>query len=1167
MQRTIDHVGRLHLSSGTLTLRMSVGAGTGTFHFWLTGSVHRELLIGGPAMTETLQMEAIADAGEIGITETLARRLDPGCVGPRKEAAILLAAPPEVERRRAPGVGDVGELDIASAIPVATRAHVLLKKSEPEHRTITAAFIDMMDIDRLLEELGPQRLGEGLDARIRQIEEAALQFEVPFYESDVGKSSIKALLTAGAPSSTGHDEERMLRTLRTVMEQPGVVPMRIGVNTGKVFTGDFGPPYRRAYRVFGDAINTAARVMAKAEAGQILSTEIVLNRSKTVFDATPIPPFAAKGKAEPVRASIVGPVIGTREDDRAALPLTGRDAELRTMLDAVDSTRSGVGMLVEMIGEPGIGKTRLLDEVVARSPDMRILRTHGEEYESATPYFAMRAVLRSALDLDPAADTSEVVERLGLVVESIEPSLVPWIPLLGVLLGLDLPPTPETAALDDRFLRERLAEVTWTFLHRALPGPTMLAIDDSHHLDEPTRDLVLRLFRAGGNHRAMVVLAHQASGRLLDTNELEAERCLLVHLGPLSPEATLDLVEMATEDQPLRPDEAEMVVDRSAGNAMFLMELLDAVRAFGSVDSLPDSIEALIAGQIDRLAPADRMILRYAAVLGTRFDPALLEEAVRSDVELDADVWDRLSDVLSLDPDGSLRFENSLVRDAAYEGLPYRRRRVLHERVGETIEATAGESLEEEVATLALHFHEAQRWDKSWVYCRQAGDRAMRIYANLDAARFFSKALAAGRRLRGAHTGELAELYERRSDALYLLGDYDEADRALKAARRLVGSDPVAGAPLVVKQANMTNKTGRYRQSNARVTRALTALEGHRGRAASARRARLMVLYAETRYYQNHRTESIRWANAAAQEARRSDAKDALAQAYKLLDIAYKENGELEKAVYGDRALKLYDELGDYKSQANILNNQGILAHEFSDWDGSLALFKRSLEMFETIGDRANAVLAKSNIAEVLTEQGRLDEAEPLLREAIRVWRGQGADADVADARRELAKLLARRGEFDVAAELFDTALDEQIRTGRAGEELGTAVGMCELRVLRAEGAEATQAIDAAMKQANLIEGGSVFVPKLHRLRAWALLQAGDDKAAGAELAAAMADARSRGDRFECVLLADALIALRTKAGADIGDLAADRAADMGKLGIVMTPSFPAVARVAAAVS
>ena len=102
-------------------------------------------------------------------------------------------------------------------------------------------------------------------------------------------------------------------------------------------------------------------------------------------------------------------------------------------------------------------------------------------------------------------------------------------------------------------------------------------------------------------------------------------------------------------------------------------------------------------------------------------------------------------------------------------------------------------------------------------------------------------------------------------------------------------------------------------------------------------------------------------------------------------------------------------------------------------------------------------------------------------------------------------------------------------------------------------------AIDEAMKQAGSVEGGSVFVPMLRRLRGWALLQAGDDKAAGSELAAAMSDARDRGDRFECVLLADALIALRTKGGAETSDLAADRAADMGKLGVVMTPSFPAV--------
>ena len=160
MQGTIDRVGRLHLSGGTIVLRMSVGIGTGTFHFFMTGSVHRELLIAGPAMTETLSMEAIADAGEIGISPALVKLLRPACIGPQKDTITLLGGSArgrartcaECRQRRGPRC--------RLGIPVAARAHVLLRKSEPEHRTITAAFIDMMDTDRLLEEIGPDALGE-----------------------------------------------------------------------------------------------------------------------------------------------------------------------------------------------------------------------------------------------------------------------------------------------------------------------------------------------------------------------------------------------------------------------------------------------------------------------------------------------------------------------------------------------------------------------------------------------------------------------------------------------------------------------------------------------------------------------------------------------------------------------------------------------------------------------------------------------------------------------------------------------------------------------------------------------------------------------------------------------------------------------------------------------
>ena len=183
----------------------------------------------------------------------------------------------------------------------------------------------------------------------------------------------------------------MLRTLREIMEQDGLVPMRIGVNTGKVFTGDFGPPYRRAYRVFGDAINTAARVMSKADAGQILSTEIVLNRSRTIFDVTPIAPFAAKGKSEPVKASIVGPAIGVKDSHHggvdAARPRSARPAAL---LDAVERARAGQGVdRRDLAASPGWARPVSSRTSVARSTDFRVVHSRCEEYEASTPYFAV----------------------------------------------------------------------------------------------------------------------------------------------------------------------------------------------------------------------------------------------------------------------------------------------------------------------------------------------------------------------------------------------------------------------------------------------------------------------------------------------------------------------------------------------------------------------------------------------------------------------------------------------------------------------------------------------------------------------------------------------------------------------------------------------------------
>ncbi len=693
MQRTIERVGRIRVGSGTVTLRMSIGIASGAIDFFTAGSVHRELLVVGPTATETAVIEGAADAGEIGISDTLALRLDPSCVGARQETGLLLAAPPDVDERPAPDVGRVSGTVIASCIPVAAREHVLLERSEPEHRTITAVFFDLMNTDVLLAELGPTGFAEALDERISSIQEAAARYEVPFNVTDVAKGSVKVLLTAGAPSSTGHDEEQALRLAREVLDRPGVVPLRAGINTGRVFTGDFGPPYRRAYAVLGDAINTAARVMARAEAGQILATEIVLERSRTTFETTPIDPFQAKGKTEPVRASLVGPIVGRREERIAETPFVGRERERAALRAVLDDVRAGNGWTVEIAGPSGIGKTRLIREVLAATPELRVFRATCEEYEASTPYHALHDPLRELLGLERGSTPADSERRLRAAAADADPELVPWVPLLGILLGLDLPPTPETKALDERFLRETLAEVTLRFLAASLAEtPFALVVEDAQFLDDSSADLLHRVSKAADAlPHALVVARTQPEGLWTEVED-EQLRFLAFDLLPLSEREAAEIVEITTDEQPFRPHEVEELARRSGGSPLFLVELLNVARAAGT-DVLPDSVEAVVTADIDRLSASDRIALRYASVLGVTFEEALLAATFRDEIALGDALWERLRGLVDRDADGRLRFRNTLVHEAAYEGLPFRRRRELHGRVGLVLESRLGRRL------------------------------------------------------------------------------------------------------------------------------------------------------------------------------------------------------------------------------------------------------------------------------------------------------------------------------------------------------------------------------------------------------------------------------------------------------------------------------------------
>jgi class 3 adenylate cyclase/tetratricopeptide (TPR) repeat protein len=1124
MQRVLARVGRIGAGSSVVALRMSVGIASGPIDFFLAGSVHRELFLAGPTVTETVTIEAAANADEIGIGASLAAALPAACVGRGPEpGSFRVVAPPEVERGRAPDVGHFRGSDAASCIPAALRRHVLLAAAEPEHRTITAAFLELMDTDLLLAQLGPDAFALALDERVRGIQEAALRYDVPVYQADIGKGSVKVVLTGGAPATTGRDEEQVLRMLRDVIDAPGLIPLRAGVNTGRVFAGDFGPPYRRTFAVFGDAINTAARVSARAERGQILATEIVLERSHALFETTPVEPFKAKGKAKPVRAAAVGPVTGTREGRAVETPLVGRERELAALRALCADAAAGRGFAVEISATRGLGKSRLAAELRA-DPALRVLEARCEEYESGTPYYALRQLVGAALELGRGVRPAAAEQRLREVVARVDPALEAWIPLLGILLGLELEATPETATLDERFLRETLATVLGGFLDAVhADAPAVLVVEDAQFVDDASADLLRRLVGPGGFERHGLVVTHADPARMWLPLEDVALPALAFTLLPLAEQDAVAILELATDDQPLRPHEIEELARRSGGSPLFLFELLDLARRGGSVEALPDSVEAVVTAEIDRLDPVDRTLLRYASVLGVRVDPSLLDAALDGATGVDGSDLDHLRGLLDPDPAGALRFRTTLVRDTAYEGLAFRRRRELHERVGDAIEARAVHP-DEDAPALARHFLQAQRYDKAWRYARVAGDRARAVGAHVEAGRFYEAALEAAQRVRGIEREERARAWVALGAVRETAGLFDESFDALRRATTLLHDDPVERARVFALRTRARVRRGAYGLALRETSSGLRVVDTLTTRDAKAARATLRAMRSEVRWLQGHPREAILLAEQAINEAGPAEELEALARAYTALDGAYQMLGRPEKAIHERMSLDIYTTLGDTRSRGIMELNLGVQAYADGRWDEAAALYSAAQEDCTRAGDRQHTAVAGANLGELLISLGRLDEAAAVLTDARRVLRSSGFTPFALFAETQLARCLLERGKTDAAVEALAALVDEAAGMGHAGIVLEITLYHAQALARAGSGALALEFLNAAAFTAG--EDAVFLAAPLERARAACLAAQGRLDDAREFLERALRAAQEQGLIYEQLLAHRDLLAL-----------------------------------------
>lgn len=951
MQGVLREARDYETSAGRLALKMSVGLHSGTVHLFRVGDSHKELILTGPAASMTTEMEETAVAGEVLISSaTRSALLDGGADSPKGEGWLLGWRKARIE---CCGWIPRAELDpgaIGEGMPVALRDYLQHGAAEPEHHIATVGFIKYQGVDELMQEGGPAVVAEALDELVRNVQRSADEEGVTFLASDIDQDGGKVIVVAGVPGVQEDDEGRVLRAARRIVDNAGTLPLRIGVNQGHVFVGEVGTDIRATYTIMGDTVNLAARLMAAASPGEIYASPSALDKSSTLFETTPLEPFHVKGKEQPVQAYAVGPASGQRKSQKGgALEFVGRVEELARLHSMVDDLFEGRGNSVAITGERGVGKSRLVDELLPALEKAVHIDIRAEPYGIGTPYRPLRDPVRRLLGIRRGGQ-EQMARDLQDAVEVLIPEKSKLAPLVADAAMIDMPATPEVDQIDPKFRQDRTADLLMDLFGIVCNGPVFFEVEDGHYMDEASSHVMERLAQATDEQPWLVLTTRRGETGGFDPQGEE------IQLEPLSDKEARQLVLEATAAAPLRPHDVDAIVRRGGGLPLFLEEIIGAVRTAGEVGTLPDSLEAVVSSQIDALPPLARRMLRFSSVLGRSFRVSVLNQLLEEEgIRLDSATRIELADFLDSDEGDRLRFRHAMIRDVAYRGLSFKRRRELHVHAGEIAEEAAGDKPETAADVLALHFSLGQEYERAWRYARIAGDQARETYANVDAAGHYEHALEAARRLPDVPDADKAEVWMALGDVRELSGNFGDSLAAYKKATKLVHGDQLALARLAEKRARVRERAGEYSLALRELTSGRRKLMPVDSEEAARIRARLDSFAASIRQAQQKPRRAIKQALLAAEEAESAGERAALARAYSVLDLCYRWAGQPEKAVYAPKALAIYEELGDLNGQGVVHGNMGVEAYFDGRWGDAIDHYRKSRDAFRKSGNEVHA--------------------------------------------------------------------------------------------------------------------------------------------------------------------------------------------------------------------
>ncbi len=1004
------------------SLTMTVGIAAGPFDMFLVGESTRELLVMGRNATRTIELESAAEHGETVVDDATAAACGAATGEARASGVVLLESPD------APPVGPVPRDhlpdDLHAFIPESITSQLAAVRGfGGEHRLASIVFAMLTGTDERIA-ADPDAVARDLHDLSIRLHAAADDAGVTVIDTDIAADGAKYLLAAGAPISTGHDEDAALVVATTLARLDTSLPLRVGASRGRVFATFLGTPYRRCYTTMGDPTNTAARMLGPAEPGQVIATSALVDATRADFVSMPLDPVHVKGKAEPLA---IQRVIEPTANLRTAMftsRIVGRDEEIAILKEVSEQP----GGIVQLVGEAGSGKSRILTELYNHAYVRGLTTFTGActPLGASTPYGVFRPLLRRGVGIDVDADPAMTGDLLAKIVDEEVPDMRPWLPLLAVPFGAEVAPTPESDAIDDEFRRDRIHDAVVEFIAELmLDDPALFVVEDAHWIDDATSALLSRLAAPQPEDSSWSICVTSRHDVAATLPALSGARSL--RLGPLGDEA-IRTIAMSATTAPLSDTALEEIVARSGGLALFAEQLGALAGSGRPLDELPESVDQLIVERIDQLDPNARAALRTAAVFGRSTATTDLL-AVLGDQPVHAEALTGLNGVLFESEPGIVTFVHDLYRQSAYDALPFDERRNLHSKIGAHLETASDDPLQIS-NELARHFSVAGDVDRTWRYGLAAADAAVDADAWADAASWLHLALKSPTPPEHDRTS----VWQRRGQALMNAGRFTEAAASFREALT-EDADGERVALLHLGAAQAQTHLADYDSALSHVDDAdKLSNSAEVGCEANLIRARIS-------YWRGKNREAFDFARRALGVGNNSIEPPLriAAAAHRVAAAAGEPLGFGDVEMHASAALDLCQRLGDIPGEAQMLNNLGVSAYFSSKRKEAADLYRRALELDERCGNTASAARSRVNLAELLIEQGEPHDAAELLESAIRNFRAASVDVGVAFCRALEGRLLVLQGDAHRAADALEEVASEYRSLeapGRAAEVL-----------------------------------------------------------------------------------------------------------------------------------